>query len=130
MLSLFSAGEVAIVVVRSDFADLRLLDASLGRRGLRSGRVVDRLRLVLVGSGPYGAVEVADELGVPVLGNLPIDEAGVGALVADEKLGGWRARSRFLRAGTTLADRVVELLEPAVAVEGFDPVADAEELLR
>jgi hypothetical protein len=130
VLSLFSAGEVSIIVVRSDLADLRLLDASLGRRGLRSGRVVDRLRLVLVGSGPYGADEVAEELGLPVLGNLPIDAAGVAALVADEALGGLRARSRLLRAGTALAESVVELLAPSVAVEGFDPVADAEELLR
>ena len=38
VLSFFGAGEAAIVVARAELADLRLLDASLARRGLRAGR--------------------------------------------------------------------------------------------
>lgn len=130
MLPLFSDGDVAIVVVRSELADLRLLDASLSRRGLRAARMEERLQIVLLGSGPYGADEVEAELGLPVLGTLPIDPTGVRGLYADDAVRGLRARSRLLRAGTTLAGRLAGQLNPPVAVDGFNPVADAEELLR
>ena len=115
-----------VLCARPRLSDLHalaaFLDAGPGEGLLEAGR----LGLVVVGDGPYRDAEIADALGVGVLGRLPWDER------AAELLGTLPATDRHLRLSplvraarslaTALAVDVVHAPE-AVAASGHDEAA-------
>ncbi len=115
-----------VLCARPRLSDLHalaaFLDAGPGAGLLDAGR----LGLVLVGDGPYRDAEIADALGVEVLGRIPWDEGAVGCLAtipaSDRRL----RLSPLVRAArslaTVLADDVAHAPE-AVAGSGHDEAA-------
>ena len=115
-----------VLCARPRLSDLHalaaFLDAGPGEGLLEAGR----LGLVVVGDGPYRDAEIADALGVGVLGRLPWDEG------AAERLATIPASDRRLRLSplvraarslaTALAADVVHAPE-AVAASGHDEAA-------
>ena len=89
---------------------------ALQQRLAGEGRCGPRLRLLVVGAGPYPAAEVAAALGLPLLavGVLPAHRSAAAALAA----GGGRglARSRLWRALSRLAHDIVS--ENAASADG------------
>jgi len=89
-----------VLVARPVLEDLTQIQARLG--WLREA-VGGRLWLALVGSGPYPATEVARDLGMRVLGEVPGDDRhGVGVLTGRLSGRGWQ-RLRLLRAARGMA---------------------------
>lgn len=86
------------VTVRPEWAQLR----HVGVR-LRAWQSVVPCRLLLVGDGPYRAQEVADALGVAVVGVLPIDEPAARALCGAGVTARRLDRSRLWRAASAIA---------------------------
>lgn len=116
-----------VLCTRPRLSDLHALAAFLGA-GPGAGLLdAGRLRLVLVGDGPYRDAEIADALGVEVLGRLPWDE-GAGERLATIPASDRRLRlSPLVRAARSLAtvlatDDVVHAPE-AVAASGHDEAA-------
>ncbi len=109
VLALFSSADLALLVVRRELSDLHVLWASLGGRGLAPERFGGRLGVLLVGDGPYGAAEVEEAIGAPVLGVVPHDPSGVRALTAESPRP-LALRSALPRATRTLAASLVEQL--------------------
>jgi MinD-like ATPase involved in chromosome partitioning or flagellar assembly len=72
--ALIDAAALVVVVVRSRLEDID------GARPRLAG--LERGGVVLVGHRPYGADEVAEALGIPVLGVVPDDARGAGAVGA------------------------------------------------
>lgn len=105
-----SAAVLALVVLRQSTAAAtvalveRTVEALIGLR-----RVVPRVGVVLIGSGPYRPGEVERALGVSLFGVLPEDRAGA-ALVA----GGWSLSGRADRS--TLGQAAPELAQAVLAV--------------
>jgi Mrp family chromosome partitioning ATPase len=64
-----------------------------------------RLAALLVGDRPYGASEVAAALGIPVVGTLPFDTRGAGALER-RLLGAETRRSTIVRAARSALDAI------------------------
>lgn len=95
---------------------------ALQQRLAGEGRCGPRLRLLVVGAGPYPAAEVAAALGLPLLGVLPDDRSAAAALAA----GGGRglARSRLWRALSRLAHDIVS--ENAASADGTGDGASTE----
>lgn len=96
----FAAAGLSLLVARPQLPDLHALAGWLDvHRDWPA-----RLAVVLSGPGPYGAGEVADALGVDVLGGLPWDPATVAGL---GQVPGRRARGTSLwRAAAALAERL------------------------
>ena len=118
VLSLFGAADLALLVVRAELADLDMLVASMEHSALDRARLGDRLGLLLISSGPYGAAEVEEAVGIPVVGTLPHDPGGTRALVAEAPRP-FALRSALPRAARTLAASLVERLDAeGRAVEG------------
>jgi hypothetical protein len=105
-IALAANAEVWVWVCRPQLADLAHLAAAL-----QDPNAADRNQtIVLVGEGPYPSDEVAETLGVTVLGRLPADPAGAAALWAGETKR-WR-RSILGRASKDLAAALVPTLHP------------------
>ena len=103
--------ELWVWVCRPQLADLAHLAAAL-----QDPKATDRKQiLVLVGAGPYPSDDVAETLGVTVLGRLPADPAGAAALWAGETKR-WR-RSILGRASKDLAAALVPTLGPGEETE-------------
>jgi len=92
-----------VLAVRPRLADLHALAGWLEDRPVVAGD-----GLVLIGDGPYPDGEVADALGVPVLGHMPWDpDAAAGLLslpASDRRL----TRTPLVRAARSLTDRLAE----------------------
>jgi Flp pilus assembly CpaE family ATPase len=102
---LLEAADIVGVVLRPTVAGVRLTSRWLPQLRDRLGddtRFGRRLRLVVIGDGPYPAAEVADALDTPLLAALPADAAAAQQLAA----GGGRSlrRSRLWRALIQAAD--------------------------
>jgi hypothetical protein len=116
---LLEAADIVGVVLRPTVAGVRLTSRWLPQLRDRLGdetRFGRRLRLVVIGDGPYPAAEVADALDAPLLAALPADAAAAQLLAA----GGGRSlqRSRLWRALVQVADDLVtqqNVLSPSVA---------------
>lgn len=119
VLSSFGAADLSLLVVRPELADLQALSSMVEARGL--SRIGERLGLVVVGSGPYRTDEIADALGISVVGSLPTDALGVRALIADGAPRGLRARCPLLRSARSLAERVVAQ-SPEVVARSSAPI--------
>ena len=109
VLSLFGAVDLALLVVRAELADLDVLSAAMEHGSLDRPRLGDRLGLMLISSGPYGAAEVEEAVGIPVVGTLPYDPSGVRAIVAEAPRP-FALRSALPRAARTLAASLAERL--------------------
>ena len=109
VLSLFGAVDLALLVVRAELADLDVLSAAMEHGSLDRARLGDRLGLMLISSGPYGAAEVEEAVGIPVVGTLPYDPSGVRAIVAEAPRP-FALRSALPRAARTLAASLAERL--------------------
>ena len=96
-----------VLCARPRISDLHALAAFLntgpGAGLLESGR----LRLVVVGDGPYPDAEIADALGVEVLGRLPWDEGGAECLVTVPATDRRLRLSPLVRAARSLATAIV-----------------------
>lgn len=114
-----------VLCARPRLSDLNALAAFLAAdAGLLDA---GRLRLALVGDGPYRDAEIADALGVEVLGRLPWDE-GAAECLATIPASDRRLRlSPLVRAArslaTVLAADVVVHAPEAVATSGHDEAA-------
>ncbi len=75
-LDVIRRADVAVLVVRPVYAELKRLLGTLP--ALR--QIGTRLAVVLVGKGSYPPAEVAEALGIEVLGVLPFDPQGAAAL--------------------------------------------------
>jgi Flp pilus assembly CpaE family ATPase len=105
---LLEAADIIGVVLRPTVAGVRLTSRWLPQLRDRLGdetRFGRRLRLVVIGDGPYPAIEVSDALDTPLLAALPADAAAAELLAA----GGGRSlqRSRLWRALVQVADDLV-----------------------
>jgi hypothetical protein len=127
VLSLFGSADLALLVVRGELADLDVLVASMERRSLDRSHLGDRLGLLLLASGPYGAAEVEEAVGVPVVGTLPFDPGGVQAIVSESPRP-FALRSALPRAARTLAAAIVERLaineRPADGLASLNSISD------
>jgi hypothetical protein len=110
-IALAANAEVWVLVCRPQLGDLAHLAAAL-----QDPKAADRNQtIVLIGDGPYPSDEVAETLGVTVLGRLPADPAGAAALWAGETKR-WR-RSILGRASKDLAAALVPTLDPGEETE-------------
>jgi hypothetical protein len=103
---------------------VRALAEDLDARGV--GR--DALRLLLIPAGPYGAAEISERLGVPVVAEMAFDPGAAEVLSDGADLGERRfRRSDLMRHAATGAERVQaalmqrrELLAPRPAPHARD----------
>ncbi len=125
--------DLVILLAHPALADLAHLAARIDsvRPGIRD------LALVLAGPGPYPAKEVADTLGVPVLGHVPADPHGAAVCSGAESLTARAgARSPLLRAARSLAEGLAARLaarlgwRDAARAEVQKRVAPAVEMAR
>lgn len=98
---LLAAADAVLLVTTPSIEDIDHLDARMPT--LRDTARWGRLGVVLTGKGPFGRDEVAERLGVPVVGDLPRDRWGAAALAGRMTGRGW-ARTRLARATHELAD--------------------------
>ena len=113
-LSLWEAAGTAVLVARPRLADLQALASWLeGCSGARAAG------LVPVGDGPYPDAEIAEALGLPVLGRLPWDPDAAEALTTVPASARQLRMAPLVRSVRTLADRLV-VQEGTVPVAGGD----------
>ena len=125
-----AAGGRVVLSVRPRLADLHGLASFLERRSLLEPRgdgdapvEAGRLGLVSVGDGPYPDGEVAEALGVEVLGRLPWDPQGAELLTAlpasDRRL----RLSPLVRAARSLAENLAGdgALQPTPSATAEEP---------
>jgi hypothetical protein len=121
-LPLMDPGDRIIWISRPQLADLAHLAAAVDHRR----RTNPPPLVILNGSGPYPAAEVATALGVAILGTLPTDPSGAAALWA----GGGRswAHSALGRAARDLAVTLADLVagEPGDDTEEKDAAAPGD----
>lgn len=118
-----SAAVLALVVLRQSTAAAtvalveRTVEALIGLR-----RVVPRVGVVLIGSGPYRPSEVERALGVSLFAVLPEDRAGAALAAGGWSLSGRADRSALGQAAPELAQAVLAATavsaEPPVVVGG------------
>jgi hypothetical protein len=108
------SSDLFVWICRPCLADLAHLAAALHHQPNLDRKKV----IVLCGTGPYPADEVAGTLDIPVLGHLPADPSGTTALW----VGGGRAWARSVlgRASKSLVEAIVSLIANA------DEIAHAE----
>lgn len=126
ILDLGRSGATGASAVLARRADVVLVTARTTLRGLSSARPrvaalredleaggtgADALRLLLIAEGPYPAVDVSREFGVPVLGVLPYVPR-VAKVLSDggDTVDRRFVRSELMRAARTVADSVQELI--------------------
>ena len=113
-LSLWEGADTAVLVARPRLSDLQALASWLeGRPGARAAG------LVPVGDGPYPDGEIAEALGLEVLGRLPWDPDAAEALTTVAASARQLRMAPLVRSARTLADRLVDQ-------EGTAPVAESD----
>src|SRR5690606_32770421 len=99
VLSYLDKADELLLVARPVHEQLRHLRTRLSALAERCPLV----RLVLIGSGPYPADEIADYLRVAVAATVPVDHIGAAILSGQKRTGwGWTRRP-LLAAARTLA---------------------------
>lgn len=121
---LLETADVAAIVLRPTVAGVRLTSRWLPHlqdRLAGDGLYGKRLRLLVIGDGPYPAGEVAEALNVPLLGVLP-DDPTAAALIA---AGGGRGlhRSRLWRGLTQLANDLTDQ-QTSLSTPSTDPSSE------
>lgn len=103
----FEQADLGVIATRPRLADLHALAALLeGRDQARRDR-----SLVLVGPGPYAAAEVAEALGIEVVGQLPWDREAAEAIPATSVSSRRLTRTPLVRALRTLAHELARRTE-------------------
>jgi hypothetical protein len=103
-----ASADAVVVLTGAATEDLDRLDARLS--GLRDLARWGRLGVVVAGKGSYPTSEIADQLGVPIWGQLPRDRWGGAALSGRMSSRGWQ-RTRLARAVNDMAVRLAEHLQ-------------------
>jgi MinD-like ATPase involved in chromosome partitioning or flagellar assembly len=102
-----TAGRVLLATGRS----VRSIHAARNAAAMLQAQLgdLDRVSLVVIGSGPYDAVGIARELGVPLFGQLPEDRAAA-MVLSDGAPAGIRGihRTKLLIAARGLAHELAE----------------------
>jgi Mrp family chromosome partitioning ATPase len=98
---LLAALDELLVVLRPTWLQVHHVGARLS-----AWSEIARVGVVLVGDRPYGAVEVGDALGVPVVGVLADDAAGAGAFSGARVRARGLERTRLWRSAAALNDRL------------------------
>jgi hypothetical protein len=101
-LGVFECADRVVLAARPRLADLHALATWREANPIDSERVA----LVLVGDGPYPDAEIAEALGVEVLGRVPWDPEAAGALVSVPASAREIRLSPLVRAARSLADRL------------------------
>lgn len=112
---LFDAADIPLLVCRPQLADLNAVAAFL------AGRPDAARTVVLVGPGPYPAAEIAETLGVEVLGHLPWDPEAVALLATTPPSSRRLTRSPLVRALRSLAEALAARLPEASTPGGEQP---------
>jgi len=117
---LLEVAPLTVVVARPIPEDLHPLAHRL--ETLRSQ--TRELTLVLVGDKPYGAGEVADRLGIDVLGVIAHDPRAAAALagVSGASGGGWLRRSPLARSTRCVAEALLDRLAPDIGRRSLQEV--------
>ena len=103
------AADAVLLVVGPDTEHVDHVDARMP--ALRETARWGRLSVVLSGTGQYARAEIADRLGIPVVGEMPRDRWGAGALTG--RMAGWIwTRTRLARAAAELATRLSTEFQP------------------
>jgi len=122
-LGLAQASSLLVLLVRPRLAELQ----HLAHRVAALRPECRALGLVVVGTGPYPAEEIAAALGVEVLGTLPADPRAAGLLGGGAASVGALRRTPLVRAARSLAEAIVgRLASPAPAASAAASLASAE----
>jgi hypothetical protein len=117
-LGLASVASLLLLMVRPRLDELQ----HLAHRVTALRRECRALGVVLVGTGPYPAEEIAATLGVDVVGTLPTDLRAASLLGGAGASAGALRRSPLVRAVRSLVEAVIgRLAGPAPAATGLDP---------
>ena len=101
LASILESSSLLLVVLRPRLVEVRA--AHVYRDVLT--RMAPRLGLVLIGGGDFRAADIVHELGIAVVGELPIDAAGAAVLSGGPRGRGWW-RTPLLRYGRSLAEQL------------------------
>jgi len=119
----FDAADLAALVCRPQLGDLNALAALL------SARPDTARTIVLVGGGPYPAGEIAETLGVEVLGQLPWDPEAAAALATTAPTSRRLTRTALVRALRSLAATMAARLTESAALPEDPSVGSLDEAL-
>jgi hypothetical protein len=115
-MALAAVADHLLIVTGADLADAAQVQARLAwLRPELSGR----LWLVRAGGGGYRATELARDLGVPVIWDLPHSRLGAGALTGSLRVPNWR-RLKLARAIRGVAT-ILTTAQPASILPDVDP---------
>lgn len=115
----FDAADIPLLVCRPQLADLNAVAAFLAARPDAARSVV------LVGPGPYPAGEIAETLGVEVLGQLPWDPEAAAALATTPPSSRRLTRRPLVRALRSLAEALAARLPEPSTPGGEQPAPPA-----
>jgi len=118
LLPVLGRATATLLLVRPIAADVLHLAALIEevKRIEELRAVVSRMRLVVVGSGPFSEQEVAATLGLELAGVLPIDRDGAAMLAGRSGSARALARSPLARAARAIVGRVLNVTAPTVVV--------------
>jgi hypothetical protein len=108
------AARLVVLVARPTLAELQ----HLAYRVTAIREACRALGLVLIGGGPYQPQEVAEALGIEVLGTLPVDPRGAGLLGGVPASAAGLRRTPLLRATRTLVDTLTARLAGSIVPAG------------
>jgi hypothetical protein len=123
------ATDVALIATRPQLPDLHALGGFLDHPRLATARNDGRLRLVLIGSGPYGDEEIAEVFGAPVVAHLPFDADAAVALATTPADARELRRSALVRELRSLAATISLAIPPSREVS-VDVSIDGETTRR
>ena len=113
-LGVFEGADRVVLAARPRLADLHALATWSEANPFDAGRVA----LVLMGDGPYLDAEIAEALGIEVLGRLPWDPDAAGVLVSVPASAREVRLSPLVRAARSLAGRLAKELAGAPPAVG------------
>lgn len=102
-----AGSDLCVLVVEPTLSGI---DHAQARAELLSAETHDALALLLLGERPYRSRDLEDVFGIPVLGAIAVDPAGVAALHGGASAGVAR-RSPLVRSARTVLERVGALME-------------------
>ena len=109
LASILESSSLLLVVLRPRLVEVRAVHVY---RDVLT-RMAPRLGLVLIGGGDFRVADIVHELGIAVVGELPIDPAGAAVLSGGHRGRGWW-RTPLLLHGRSLAEQLVGE-QPAIA---------------
>jgi len=124
---LFQEADISVLVCRPQLGDLNALAAFLEPLPPTS----DRPLVVLAGPGPYRSAEIADTLGVEVIGQLPWDPEAAGGLMSQPPSSRRLTRSPLVRALRSLADDLTgRIRHDGLVDSGYCPAGEVAAMVE